>query len=84
MGYSAYQLFTQVVRLELNQRVSYPREDSFSQLLIRSRDGDSTINDRNALLERSITFFKETDSDTIKQTSGNEAMTDYNFNKFKK
>ena len=54
----------------MSHRVSYQKEDSFNKLIVRLRDDDSTMEDRNVLLEENISFFKTIHSDKIKLILG--------------
>ena len=66
MGFSAYQLFRQIVRPEQNQTLTDSKEGRFRQLLVKLRDDNSALEDWKILLERNISFFKKIDRDTVK------------------
>ena len=73
-GSYMYNMFDTVVQLTVNQRCHESGQESFRQLLLRLRNGNSTIDDWKLLLSCSVTRVKENFSAHSKLCFTNEAV----------
>ena len=85
MGYCAYKKINLVVKLIDNQRVTFESQDQFRQLLLRLRDGESTISDWELLSTRAIHNFDREylNKFDIRLAYGNETVAKYNYDMLK-
>ena len=81
MGYCAYQEINKVVRLEVNQRVTNENQQKFRSLLIRLRNGNSTLEDWNFLHTRSTAHASIDYADmSVRLAYANKVVAEYNYN----
>ena len=81
-----YQKFETVVKLQVNERAkgNDVEQENFRQLQMRARNGDSSLQDWEALLERNptkvqnLTHFKNC---AVRLSFGNEKVATDNYNK---
>ena len=85
MGYCAYQKIYNVVKLIENRRVTSEDQHQFRQLLIRLRDGKSTLADWSLLCSRVISNFNESylKDFSVRLAYSNEQVADYNYKMLK-
>ena len=86
MGYTAYMKFQDVVKLTVNQRVSDSSESRFRDLLVRVRNGESTISDWKLLCSRNVHFFDTSNLEymPVRLAYTNEVVAKHNYNMLKK
>ena len=86
MGYYAYQKFTTVVKLQQNQRVTNQTQNHFKNMLIRLRDGESSLEDWRLLLEKNVHKFdvNHLQHTFTKLAFSNESVASYNYEMLQK
>ena len=87
-GFCAYQKFDNVVKLTVNERAKSASSDqeTFRQLQLNARDGNSSVNDWQLLLTRTpsnVQDIHEFESSAVKLTFGNEKVATYNYEKLR-
>ena len=87
-GFCAYQKFDNVVKFTVNERAKGASSDqeTFRQLQLNTRDGNSSANDWQLLLTRTpsnVQNIHEFESSTVKLTFGNEKVATYNYEKLR-
>lgn len=84
-GFCSYNSFKVVVELKTNQRVNSPEEEIFRTLQIRLRNGESTQEDWEILLSRSVHHFSPAIANrySMKLAHENRVVAEHNFEKLK-